>query len=307
MSNRLKIAYLESSCQQLSIDICMGRIGGGVVCGGFEFFGPPPGVFFWKACILFGVAPPAPPPLTPPPFLVPPPGQKGYQSAPSSNRHPSASSSKPETEVLQIYGAKTEIRTPMYTWPTRHPKLACTVPHCFHFFRIPLTISWWHNPVSWGKLLLHWLYSPSGLHPSACASDFWTCPQTPPSTQIAQKGCQSTGLELRAPMIYLRICRSDRVNFWRGGQEGAGSITFGRHVQIPIKATYSESSRWELLIGICMGPMGPIRGGGGRGGSEFLGLTLQNFSGTLLQIFKYISKIPSPQAQSAHFLSNLLG
>ena len=46
---------------------------------------------------------------------LPPPRQKGYQSAPFSNRHPSAYSSRPETEVLQSYGAKTEIRMPMHT------------------------------------------------------------------------------------------------------------------------------------------------------------------------------------------------
>jgi hypothetical protein len=49
------------------------------------------------------------------PLPVPPPGQKGYQSAPFSNRHPSAYSSRPETEVLQSYGARTEIQTPMHT------------------------------------------------------------------------------------------------------------------------------------------------------------------------------------------------
>jgi len=47
--------------------------------------------------------------------------KKGYQSAPFINRHPSAYSSTSETEVLQSYGAKTEIWTPMNTWPTRHP------------------------------------------------------------------------------------------------------------------------------------------------------------------------------------------
>jgi len=45
---------------------------------------------------------------TPPPtpLPVPPPKQKGCQSAPFSNRHSSAYSSRPETEVLQSYGAK---------------------------------------------------------------------------------------------------------------------------------------------------------------------------------------------------------
>ena len=47
----------------------------------------------------------------------------------------------------------------------------------------------------WSELLLHRLDSPRSLHLSACASDFWTCLQTPPFTHIAQKGWQSTGLE----------------------------------------------------------------------------------------------------------------
>jgi hypothetical protein len=68
-------------------------------------------------------------------------------------------------------------------------------------------------------LLFHWLDSPRGLHPCACASDFWTCPRTPPLTQFAQKGCQSTGFELRIPMMYIKFCRSDVVNFWRGIQK----------------------------------------------------------------------------------------
>ena len=37
----------------------------------------------------------------------------------------------------------------------------------------------------WGEMLLHWLDSSRGLHPSTCASDFWTCPQTPLFTQFA--------------------------------------------------------------------------------------------------------------------------
>ena len=35
--------------------------------------------------------------------------------------------------------------------------------------------------------LLHWLDSPRGLHPSPCASDFWTCSQTPPLNPICSK------------------------------------------------------------------------------------------------------------------------
>ena len=73
---------------------------------------------FWIGTCDFWAGPPCPPPLTP--LLVPQPGQKGYQSALFLNRHPSAYSSRPETGVLQSCGAKTEIRTPMHTLPTRH-------------------------------------------------------------------------------------------------------------------------------------------------------------------------------------------
>jgi hypothetical protein len=50
--------------------------------------------------------------------------------------------------VLQSYGAEAKIRTPMHTWPTRPSQLACTALNCFHFLRIPLTITCWHNPGS---------------------------------------------------------------------------------------------------------------------------------------------------------------
>jgi len=43
----------------------------------------------------------------------------------------------------------------------------------------------------------------------------------PPLTQFAQKGCESTGLELRIPMIYLKFRRSGPVIFWRGGPENS--------------------------------------------------------------------------------------
>jgi len=51
----------------------------------------------------------------PDPHPLPLPRQKGYQSAPFTNGHPSAYSSRPETEMLQSNGAKTEIRMPMHT------------------------------------------------------------------------------------------------------------------------------------------------------------------------------------------------
>jgi hypothetical protein len=48
----------------------------------------------------------------------------------------------------------------------------------------------------------------------------------PPFTQYAQKGCQSTELELRIPLIYLKLRRSGRVNFWRGGAKKLGPPPF---------------------------------------------------------------------------------
>ena len=61
-------------------------------------------------------------------------------------------------------------------------------------------------------------------HPAACTRvcvplTFGHVHRPPPFTQFTQKGCQSTGLELRIPMIYLRFCRSDPVKFWSGGSQ----------------------------------------------------------------------------------------
>ena len=101
---------------------------------------------------------PAGPPTPQPPLPVSPPKQKGYQSAPFKILHPSAYSSRPESEVLQSYGAKMETRTPMHIWPTRHPQLACTAPCCFEFLRILLAIYCWHNPgcLEWIAAPLAW-------------------------------------------------------------------------------------------------------------------------------------------------------
>ena len=103
-------------------------------------------------------------------------------------------------------------------------------------------------------MLLHWLDSPRGLHPSACASDFWTCPQTPPLTQFAQKGCQSTELELRIPLKYLKLCRSGSVNFWRGGPKNSipprpplSPPPPIRPVHISIGRSRQEDSKYMIL------------------------------------------------------------
>ena len=117
--------------------------------------------------------------------------------------HLSAYLSRSETEVLQSYGARIEIRTAMHTWPARHPQQACLAPHCFHFFRSPPTISGTIMKV-WSELLLHWLDSPRGLQPGACASDFWTCPQTPTFTQFI---CSKRfAIKNPNPLIYDNYC-----------------------------------------------------------------------------------------------------
>eukprot|EP00983_Pelagomonas_calceolata_P076114 1153281-Pelagomonas_calceolata.AAC.5 len=46
--------------------------------------------------------------------------------------------------------------------------------------------------------LLHvCLHTPRGPHPCACGTDSESCTQVPPFIQFAQRGCQSTVLELR--------------------------------------------------------------------------------------------------------------
>jgi hypothetical protein len=114
---------------------------------------------FWKARILLGWAPSREHPPPKPPFQSPHPDRMGTNLLLFWILHPSAYSLRPETGLLQSYGAKTEVQTPMHTWPTRHPQLTCTAPHRFHFFRILLIISCWHNPGSlkWNAASLAWL------------------------------------------------------------------------------------------------------------------------------------------------------
>ena len=111
------------------------------------------GCFFFSDTFAFWVDTLKGPPIPKTPLPVPPPDKKGYHSAPFWILHPSAYLSRPEIIMPQSYGTKIEIRTPMPTWLTRHPQLACTTPHCFLFIRIPLTISCWHNPGSLSEVV----------------------------------------------------------------------------------------------------------------------------------------------------------
>jgi len=95
--------------------------------------------FFWNGTYTFLGGPPAPPQT---PLLVPPPGQKGCQSAPISNRHPSAHSSRPEIEALQSYGGKTEIRTHAHV-TYKAPITGLHSPTLLPFLKNS-TISNWH-------------------------------------------------------------------------------------------------------------------------------------------------------------------
>jgi hypothetical protein len=134
------------------------------------------GVLFWKACLLFGV--------DPPPFQCST-QTKRVLICSFLNSASICVLIKTKTDLLESYGAKTEIRMPVYTWPTRHPQLqlACTAPHCFskfHWLSLACT-----NLEVWSE------YCSIGLtHPTACTvcSDFWTLQCTnPPFYPICSK------------------------------------------------------------------------------------------------------------------------
>ena len=79
-------------------------------------------IFYFGWTPLLGWTPLPPPPPFTPHLVPPPPGQKGYQYAPYSNKHPSAYSSRPEIETLQSYGDRLSYGRPCtHTRPTRHP------------------------------------------------------------------------------------------------------------------------------------------------------------------------------------------
>ena len=93
--------------------------------------------------------------------------------------------------------------------------------------------------------------SPRGLHPSMCASDFWTCPQTPPClTQFAQKGCQSTGLELRTLLIYSKFVVVPR-KFSGGGVQNTLTPPFPPPLrEDPHKQLSTRGFRVCFLLGL---------------------------------------------------------
>jgi hypothetical protein len=95
-----------------------------------------------------------------------------------------------------------------------------------------------------------------GLHLSACASDFWTRPQVPPSTQFAQKGCQLTGLELRFPMNYLKIIEvtKKKLGTPRKNKKPAGGpphlpIPNSTYTYSPIDSSRHQVSEYLVFIG----------------------------------------------------------
>jgi hypothetical protein len=101
-----------------------------------------------------------------------------------------------ETEVLQSCGAKIKMRTPMHTLPIgSYQALTAAQPH---IVSISSECHWLTHTGTilevWSELLPHWLGSPRGLHPSACASEFLTCPQTPLLPISLKKGGNRLGL-----------------------------------------------------------------------------------------------------------------
>jgi len=70
--------------------------------------------------------------------------------------------------------------------------------------------------------------------------------------------------------------------------------------------TYSEFSRQELSIGICMGPLCGGGGGGPPGGSEFLGGGLQKILGHFYGILNILSEFLA-QTQSISSLFEQIG
>ena len=96
-------------------------------------------------------------------------------------------------------------------------------------------------------------------HPAACTRarvplTFGHVHRPSPLTQFAQKGCQSNGFELRIPMIYLEFCRSDPVNFRRGGPKNSGHLRPPpKHPPPPIRLIYipivsSQHQDFEYII-----------------------------------------------------------
>ena len=79
-----------------------------------------------------------------------------------------ASLLRPKFKMLQSYGAKIEMRTPMHTYPTRHPQLACGRP-----LHSPTMLSFLQNSTWYLMLALSWKFGVNccsfGLtHSAAC-------------------------------------------------------------------------------------------------------------------------------------------
>jgi len=106
--------------------------------------------------------------------------------------------------MLQSYGAKMRYGA--------HAHVTYQAP--INVLHSPTLLPFLRNSTEYLMLAQSWKFGVKccsiGLtHPTACtrarASDFWTCPQTPPLTQFAQRGCQSTGFELRILVIHLKF------------------------------------------------------------------------------------------------------
>ena len=130
----------------------------------------------WTSTLFFGLGaldPPPPIPIT----QCPPPDKKGtnlllFQIGIHPHTHQDL-----KLKCCRVMGQKTRYRRPCtHDLLGTHNWLAQS-----HIASVFSDFHWiFHTgTILLGNLLLHRLNSPRGLHPSTCASDFWTCPQTP--------------------------------------------------------------------------------------------------------------------------------
>ena len=132
--------------------------------------------------------------------LGPPPGQKGYQSAPFQISIYLHTHQELKLKRCRVMGEKLRYGRP-YTrdLPGTHNRLAqsnmASISSEFHYIMLAQTCKFGVDCCFIGL-----------THPAACTRArvplIYGHVHRPPLTQFAQKGCQSTGRELRIPLIY---------------------------------------------------------------------------------------------------------
>jgi len=163
----------------------------------------------------------------PEPHPIPLPRWKGHHFAPFSNRHPSAFQigiHLPKTwnwSVVELWGKN---------WDTdAHAHATYQAP--ITGLHSPTLNPFLQNSTDYLMLAEFWKFGVNccfiGLTNSAACTrarvplTFGHVHKPLLFTQFAQKGCQSTGLGLRIPLISLKFCRSVPEIFWRGGPKNS--------------------------------------------------------------------------------------